>query len=162
MTTKLIDCNDDPVKEVFTPFYAACFGLSEIPNSLRGLVGPVTRPCSCPCYDFPDTPTEVSFVRSTQCDWSSAGNINWVCSAFDQPIVLFVAPWQDFYQNNANINPITAVFQLGQARNVTGSCSWNAETGQTTGQISGIVQFEPDCACPGQACEVAVTIFFGA
>lgn len=161
MTTQLIDCNDDPEKIVYTPFFAACFGLNEIPNSLRAVIGPVSSPCGCPCYGFPTVPTEVSAVRTTQCDWSSAGNVNWVIGGYGQPVVLFIAPYQNLYQNNASINPITNVWQLGNAITTTGSCSYDETTRTTTGQISGVVQFEPDCACP-DPCLLPVTIYFGA
>jgi hypothetical protein len=159
MPIKTFDCRDEAAAYDFQSYGFACWYTKPLPATLKGLVGPVTRPCDCQCYDFPDVPTEVSFTRSSDCQWSS--NLwSWVCSAFDQPIVLFVTPWQNILQENPGINPITNVFQLGQAINVTGSCSYNSETGKTTGQISGTVQFEPDCVCPGQACQVSVTIFF--
>ncbi len=157
--TNFYDCTDDAEKYTWESYGFACWYTKPLPNVLKGLVGPVTRPCDCQCYNFPDTPMMVSFERTSDCQWS-ADLWTWVCSAFQQPIILFVTPWEKILQEFPNINPITNVFQLGSARNVTGSCSYNYTSGQTTGQISGIVQFEPDCTCPGESCEVAVTIYF--
>lgn len=158
MSIKTFDCRDEAAAYDFQPYYFACWGLKPLPTTLKGLVGPVTRPCDCQCYNFPDVPTEVTFERASDCQWSS-DLWSWVCSAFDQPIVLGITPWEKLLQSNASINPITNVFFLGQAENVTGSCSYSESTGLTTGQISGTVQYESDCFCPGQACQLPVTIF---
>jgi hypothetical protein len=158
--TKTFDCRDEATAYTFQPYGWACWYTKSLPATLKGKAGPVIIPCpECNCYDLPRTEVDITLERASDCQWS-ADLWSWVCSAFQQPIVLFVTPWEKILQSNPDINPITNVFQLGQAINVTGSCSYDPETGLTTGEISGIVQYESDCFCPGQACQLPVKIFF--
>lgn len=160
MSIKTFDCRDEATAYDFQSYGFACWYTKPLPATLKGKAGPVIIPCpECNCYTLPRTEIDITLTRDSDCQWSS--NLwSWVANVGGQPVVLFVTPWQNILQENPGINPITNVFQLGQAINVTGSCSYNSETGLTTGQISGTVQYEPDCFCPGQPCQLPVTIFF--
>jgi hypothetical protein len=162
MTTKLIDCNDDPVKEIYTPWGAACWWLKPLPATLQADIGPVVVPtCDplCLCYDFPTTGSvRVQFNRVTKCDWES-GVMVWQCSAFDYPLTLFINTFEKIYQNNPNISPISNVFSFSGDPNPTGSCNYNFTTGKTSGTISGVATIPPQgCSCAG--CLLSYVVYF--
>ena len=122
-----------------------------------------SKPCpECNCYGFPSTPTDIYLTRESICDWSG-GIISWTNGNYGAPIVLFIAPYQNAYQDNPNQPVIGDVFQIGYAGG-TGSCSYNFTTGQTTGSITGIADYEADCSCtppnPGVPCRLNVTVYF--
>jgi hypothetical protein len=124
-----------------------------------------SKPCpECNCYGFPSTPTDIYLTRPTTCDWNS-GVIVWQNGNYGIPLTLFINPYGNAYQNNPNQNPINQVFQFsGAGLAVTGSCSYNFTTGQTTGTLSCVAEFEPDCTCsppnPGVPCKLNVTVYF--
>lgn len=159
MPVNTYDCKDDATAFTFESYGFACWYTKPLPASLKGKAGPVIKPCDCQCYSLPTTEIDITLTRASDCQWSS-DIWSWVANVGGQPLVLFVTPWEKILQENPDINPITNVFAIGQAINVTGSCSYDPETGLTSGSISGIVQYEADCFCPGQACQLPVTIYF--
>lgn len=161
--TNFYDCADKAAGFTYTPWNFACFNGKALPNVLYADIGPVVVPTcdpACLCYNFPLTGSiRTTFNRPTPCDWQS-GVIVWVCSAFDYPLTLFVNTYEKIFQENASIPVISTVFSFSGDPTPDGSCSYNEETGETTGSISGVAIIPPQgCSCAG--CEVAYTLYFG-
>lgn len=159
---KTYDCTNSAPDFNYTPFGLACWWNKSIPNVLKAKIGPVVIPTcdpACQCYNFPTSGSiDVTFERASNCDWES-GVIVWQCSAFDYPLTLFVNTYEKIYQDDPDINPIGNVFSFSGDPNPSGSCSWDAETGQTTGTISGVAEIPPQgCSCDG--CLVSYILYF--
>lgn len=162
LSVKYYDCTDKASAFTYTPFGAACWWTKPLPNTLQADIGPVVVPTcdpACQCYNFPTTGNiRVQFNRVSDCDWQS-GTIVWVCSAFDYPLTLFVNTFEKIYQDDPNVSPIGNVFSFSGDPSPTGSCSYNPETGKTTGTISGVATIPPQgCSCDG--CLLTYTLYF--
>ena len=157
------DCADKAAGFTYTPWNFACFNGKQLPNVLYADIGPATNnPCdpACQCYAFPLTSVvRTTFNRTNPCDWQS-GVIVWVTSSFGYPLTLFVNTYQKIFQEYASIPDISTVFSFSGDPTPSGSCSYNEETGETTGQISGVALIPSQgCSCGG--CLVPYTVYFG-
>ena len=162
MSVKEINCQNNAPAYNYTPFGAACWWNKPLPRSLKCDIGPVTipgAPCvGCSCYGFPSEVTRIT-LNFEPCSWLS-GVMVWQNGNYETGLTMFVNPFAKIYQEDPDINPIANVFSFSGCPNPTGSCDYNPITGETTGTMSGVAEFEPQgCSC-GTACLLPFTVYF--
>lgn len=163
MAVKVLDCTNSAPAYNYTPFGFACYWNRPLPQTIKADIGPVTipgAPCvGCSCYGFPSVVTRISLSRVTACDWQG-GTIVWSNNNYQTGLTLFVNTYEKIFQNNPNINPASNVWSFSGCPSPTGSCSFDFITGQTSGTLTGIAEFEPQgCAC-AQSCQLPFTVYF--
>lgn len=148
---KNIDCSSTAEQYDFKPVYYACFDWKSLPSQFNAKIGPVTNvdpEVDCPALGYPTTQIDIVLVRqgcSYVWSWSN-GQIGFILSTG------IVAPLMTGNPNMPDISQPTSNSTYWYVQNssgpITGSCSYNPLTNETTFYMSGTVVEDPGCSYP--------------
>ena len=149
-----LDCKNTAPAYNFAPVYYACFGWKQLPSQFKATVYPTTQtqpiPPAVDCATLGWTTTTLDVVLTRQgCGftwaWSNGtGAYLLMSNSIFQPLMCGTADMPDitaFTTNNTKWYILDGV-------DLSGSCSWNQTTNETTFTLSGAVLNSSGCRMP--------------
>lgn len=147
---KLLDCKDTAAQYDYRPVFYACFGPKRLPGAFSAKLGPVTStgPVDCATLGWPTTQIDITLARQGPCEyvwaWSNGSVGVLLSTGLVAPLMCQTANMPDISAQTSN----GTYWYLLNATNVTGSCSWNPSTNETTFSMSATIVEEPGCSIP--------------